>query len=95
MMRSILASIEFSGQKCMDVGTQEALIPVLMHRQGASSVDAYDRLNLTDRVSLVQQAYDVSINYHHSLQLNELPDVVYGNHQAPYDVVGLAGSSIT
>ncbi len=91
MTRAIVRNIELRDQKCIDIGTQEALLPVLMHRQGAKLVSAYDRLNLSDRLALVQQAYNVDINYYHSLQLSELPEVVWNKEEAPYDVVVFAG----
>lgn len=62
MTRKIVAATDLKGARCLDIGTQEGLLAVLMARQGAVHVAAYDRLDLTDRLNLVQKAYGVSID---------------------------------
>lgn len=91
MTREVVRNIDVTDRTCIDVGAQEALLAVLMARQGAKRVACYDRLDLTDRLALVQEAYGVELDYFHSLQLNELPARLAAENVAPYDVVIFAG----
>ncbi|MEE9413966.1 MAG: methyltransferase domain-containing protein [Acidimicrobiales bacterium] len=91
MTRRIVANMGIDGSRCLDIGAQEGLLSVLMSRHGAAKVAAYDRLDLADRLALVQEAYGVEIDYYHSLQLNELPAAVEKAGEDPFDVVVFAG----
>ncbi|MBV7379909.1 class I SAM-dependent methyltransferase [Maritimibacter dapengensis] len=91
MTRQIVRNIDLEGQRCLDIGMQEGLLSVLMARQGAANVSGYDRLNLTDRLALVQEAYDVSFDYYHSLELTDLADRLRAQDVPLFDVGVFAG----
>jgi SAM-dependent methyltransferase len=63
LTRFLLSRCVVSGQRCLDIGTMEGLIPTLLARRGATEVVAVDALNLSRRVSLVQAAYGVHFDY--------------------------------
>lgn len=91
MTRDVVRNISLSGQRCLDLGAQECLLTAMMVRQGAAKVAAYDRLDLTDRIDLIKEAYNVDFDYYHSLQLNELPGRLKSEGVEPFDVVVFAG----
>lgn len=91
MVREILEDIDPEGSSCLDVGTQEAVIPVCLSRLGAETVVTYDRLDLSDRITLVKEAYDVDSDYRPGLLLSELPGALDDAGYAPFDVVVFAG----
>lgn len=91
MTRKIVSHLNLSDTRCLDIGAQEGLLSVLMARQGASQVVAYDRLDLRSRLSLVQKAYDVKIDYFHSIEMHELKAATASRGLPPFDVVVFAG----
>jgi SAM-dependent methyltransferase len=91
LTRKVVRNIDLSGQRCLDVGAQEGLLTVLMARRGAQRVAAYDRLDLSDRLDLVKEAYGVDFDYYHSLQISELPARLTQERVPPFDVVVFAG----
>lgn len=91
MTRKIVRNIDLNDKTCLDIGMQEGLLSVLMARQGAKQVSGYDRLNLTDRLALVQEAYDVNIDYYHSLELMDLPKTLRDKKVKGFDVSVFAG----
>jgi len=91
MTRDVVRNIDLSGQRCLDIGAQECLLTAMMARQGAAQVAAYDRLDLSDRIALIKEAYNVDFDYYHSLQLNELPARLKSENVKPFDVVIFAG----
>jgi 2-polyprenyl-3-methyl-5-hydroxy-6-metoxy-1,4-benzoquinol methylase len=62
--RMLMRSCALSGMDCLDLGSMEGLIPVLMTRQGARSVLATDFENwLADKVNAVKFAYDADFDF--------------------------------
>ena len=59
---SLLERVDVSGLRTLDIGGMEGAFSVLLDRAGAS-VDVYDRVDMQDRIDLVQQAYGTQINY--------------------------------
>ncbi|PRY20247.1 uncharacterized protein DUF1698 [Aliiruegeria haliotis] len=91
MTREVIANMDLEGARCLDIGTQEAVAPVLMARQGASYVAAYDRLDLSDRLAIVQSSYGVDIDYYHSLEMHQLKQALNEREVPAFDVVIFAG----
>jgi len=91
MTRKVVRHIDLKGKSCLDIGAQECLLTAMIARQGAKKVVAYDRLNLSERIELLKEAYDVDFDYYHSLQLNELPARFEAENVQPFDVVVFAG----
>src|SRR5882724_5665125 len=64
LTRTLLQRAELNGHDCLDIGTMEGLIPVLMQRRGARSVTAYDRPSaLTSRIASVKQRFGVDFDF--------------------------------
>jgi SAM-dependent methyltransferase len=56
LTRHLLRKIDIEpGVRCLDVGTQECLVPILLERRGADVV-AYDRIYSQERLELVRAA---------------------------------------
>ena len=91
LTRALLRRVYLKGASCLDIGTQEALIPVLLKRAQAKHVVAYDRWKQTAKVSLVRQAYDVSFDYICGMPLEELPRVLSNKKNNLFDVVVFSG----
>ena len=73
LTRKFLRNVDVSGKDCLDVGTQEGLIPILLKRAGARNVAAYDRLDLSEKVYFLQKRYGAEFRYFPGIQLRELP----------------------
>jgi SAM-dependent methyltransferase len=69
LCRPFFTRIEKAGLRCLDIGTQEFVAPVLFHRQGAGEVVAYDFLNLESRRRVVAEAYGARFHYAPGLPL--------------------------
>ncbi len=55
LTRKLLRNVDVKGKTCIDIGTTEAVIPVLLKRAGAKTVVAYDRLDISEKVNLVKR----------------------------------------
>ncbi|HMB90209.1 MAG TPA: methyltransferase domain-containing protein, partial [Rhodothermales bacterium] len=91
MVRSLAERIDLAGTQCLDLGTQEGLMAVSLARLGAETVVAYDRLDLSDRIAMVKEAYEVDFDYQHGLYLHELSAALQTAGYDPFDVVVFAG----
>jgi SAM-dependent methyltransferase len=63
LTRALLRRCEVAGRRCLDIGTMEALVPVLLERRRAAETTAVDVLDLSRRVELVKAVYDVDFAY--------------------------------
>ena len=92
LVRDFLRGCGMQGATCLDIGSQEFVSPVLMLRQGAKQVVAYDRLSLNERYAAVQQAYNVQFDYVHGVSMRELKQQLAAQ-QLPtrFDVVNFSG----
>lgn len=73
LTRTALRRIDVSGLDCLDVGSMECLVPILLRRRGARRVVAYDRLNFRDRVAFLKETLHVDFEYVHGFRIAELP----------------------
>lgn len=89
--RALLRHVAFRGASCLDIGTQEAMLPVLMKRAGAGYVAAYDRLDLSERIRRVKRAYAVDFDYIGGIQLADLPRALEARGHRIVDVVVFSG----
>ena len=83
LTRSQIDAMEIAGQSCLDIGTQEGVISTLLSNRGTRHVVAYDRLDLTDRIELVKEAYGAEFEYIHSRELHELPGELAARGDGP------------
>lgn len=73
LARKLLRNINIQNKTCIDIGTQEAVIPVLLKRAGAKLVVGYDRYDLSEKINIISTAYQVEFDYIGGIQLQELP----------------------
>lgn len=71
--RKLLRNIEVRGRDCIDIGTQEGLVPILLKKAGAERMVAYDRRDLSDRIFFLQKRYGAPFDYVPGIQLRDLP----------------------
>lgn len=91
LTRKALTQIDVRGQNCIDVGCMEGFMSILMHRQGAKTVTAYDRLDKCLAISEVKTTYDVDFSYISGPTLSQLPLVAKQKLLSPFDVVIFSG----
>jgi hypothetical protein len=89
--RKLLRTVDFKGQDCLDIGTQEAIIPILLKKGGANRVVAYDRNDLTDKIELLQETYGTPFDYLAGLQLTDLPAKLDASGGRFFDLVVFSG----
>lgn len=89
--RALLRGVDLSSAECLDIGTQEGMLPVLMKRAGARYVAAYDRLDLAERIAMVKRAYGVDFDYIGGKGLAELPAEMQTRSHRELDVVVFSG----
>jgi len=90
LVRNLAKQIDVRGRRVLEIGCQEAVQSVLFAKKGADVV-AYDRLDLTDRIELMKEAYGVEFDYAKGLGLSELKDHLQTDGNAQFDVVMFAG----
>ena len=87
---SLLKRVNVDGHRALDIGGMECAFSVLLDRAGAD-VEVYDRLDMSDRVKLVQEAYGSKFKYHSGIPFHD-----FANQQAKagdkgYDFVLFSG----
>lgn len=90
LVRDLVARTCVENKWCLDIGTQEAIVATMMARNGGKTF-AYDRLSLVEKIDFVKQAYNVSFEYVHGIQLHELPNELLRRSAGPFDLVVFAG----
>ena len=73
LTRKLLRNVRVQDSSCIDIGTQEAVIPILLKRGGAKRVIGYDRYDLSDKIKALIETYQVDFEYMAGIQLPELP----------------------
>ena len=91
LTRRLLRNIDTEGVEFLDIGTQEAVIPILLKKSGASKVVAYDRFNKSDQINFLKDRYNVDFDYIHGIQLDALPKTLDETHGRFFDVVVFSG----
>ncbi|WP_159713131.1 class I SAM-dependent methyltransferase [Geminicoccus flavidas] len=89
MTRKALSAVDVAGRSCVDIGSMDGLIPVLLARRGAGRVVSYDRLDFGQKMAFLQEKLGVAFEYHAGLSLKQFRD----QHMAstPLDVVVFSG----
>jgi len=92
LTRKLLRNVDVRGKDCLDIGTAEAVIPVLLKRGGADTVIAYDRIDSKEKIETVQKAYQVNFEYIHSMLLPDLQaSFAVGQGKKFFDLVVFSG----
>ncbi len=91
LTRAALRAIPLDGLKCLDVGTVEGVVPVLMKRRGAREVVAYDRTNWSRKVNFVKACYGVDYRYISGMKYGDFQATALRLDVHPFDLVVFAG----
>ena len=89
--RRLLRNIDVRDARCLDIGTQEAVIPILLKKAGAGKVAAYDRFDLSAKVEWLRRLYGVEFDYYPGRQLTELPAALDAQDDRFFDLVVCSG----
>ncbi len=98
LTRELLRRVDVEGEsggsapaRCLDIGTREALVPILLERRGASVI-AYDRALWHQSLELVEKALGTEFELVGDFKLAELPLRLEDESSTPpYDLVVLSG----
>jgi 2-polyprenyl-3-methyl-5-hydroxy-6-metoxy-1,4-benzoquinol methylase len=91
LTRKILKNIDVKGKNCLDIGAMECLHSILLKKQGAQYVHAFDRLDCEEKVKLVKAAHNVRFEYSRVPSLREFLPIAKNTEKFPYDVVVFSG----
>jgi SAM-dependent methyltransferase len=87
--RIMLRRCRFAGLDCLDLGSMEGLIPVLMKLQGAARVVATDfNDHCAEKLAAVKKAFEVDFDFR---RVGLLYDLDKSIPHAGYDVINLSG----
>lgn len=70
--RTALERLNPVGSSCLDIGCMEGLVSILLERKGARRVVGYDRLNLSERIRLLNEKGVTNLDYRFGFPLSEL-----------------------
>ena len=73
LTRKLLRNVDVENRTCIDIGTQEAVIPILLKKAGAKTVVGYDRYDLSEKINVLSSIYQVEFEYIGGIQLQDLP----------------------
>ena len=88
--RKLMERIDFNGLRTLDVGIMEGAISVLLARAGAD-LTCYDRLDLSDRVNLVKQAYGCVFDYQSGMPFHHFAMAEKKKENYAYNAVVFSG----
>lgn len=92
LTRKLLRNVDVNGKDCIDIGTTEAVLPVLLKRAGARSVVAYDRIDSTEKIKTVKDAYQVDFDYIPGISLPDLQTTLVSRGEGGFfDLVVFSG----
>jgi SAM-dependent methyltransferase len=89
--RKLLTRCGVEGANCLDIGTMEAMVPVLLKRRNAQKVCAVDMLNFTDKIDLVQRCTGANFDYYPETRLEHTVDFLDRRGLTGFDLVTLSG----
>lgn len=86
--RMMMRRVNLTGADCLDLGSMEALIPVLMRRGGAKRVLATDlEPHCSEKIQAVKAAYDVEFDYQNVGPMDGLHRKIKGG----FDLINCSG----
>lgn len=91
LTRGLMANVQVHSQSCLDIGTQEGVVPILLSRREPKCVVAYDRKNLQQKIDFLQNLYKAEFHYLAGFNIDELPERLVGFGRRYYDFVVFSG----
>lgn len=91
LTRDLLSRCEVENRRCLDIGTMEAAVPVLLSRRKANQVVAVDVMNCEEKVRMVKHYTGTSFNYHGGVNHARTAPLVRQRYGGNFDLVVLSG----
>lgn len=90
--RILLRNCDLRGTSCLDLGSMEGLIPVLMHRQGARTVLATDAIDhCHEKMAALRHYYQAKFDFRMVGLMYNLANKLRKSGTASFDVINLSG----
>ena len=74
LTRELLKNADVKGKDILDLGTMEGVIPTLLTKRGARTVNAFDILDSTEQINFVKTTHDVEFYYHTNIHSSRILD---------------------
>jgi 2-polyprenyl-3-methyl-5-hydroxy-6-metoxy-1,4-benzoquinol methylase len=91
LTRLALGAADVRERRCLDIGTQEGVVPTLLARRGAGRVVAQDSRDRSPRIDLVRSALGVDFDYLGGVRLDALRTATRALGAYPFEVVVFGG----
>lgn len=89
--RALLKGCDVTGQRCLDIGTQDGLVPVLLSRRGAKWVAGQDVTNKVEHIDFIKEKVGVDFEYYGGLPLKKLKETIIDNSKFPLGILIFSG----
>ncbi len=91
LTRDLLSRCEVENRRCLDIGTMEAAVPVLLSRRKANEVVAVDVMNCEEKIQTVRHYTGARFNYHGGITHARTAPLVRRRYGGNFDLVVLSG----
>lgn len=91
LTRDLLARCEVENRRCLDIGTMEGAVPVLLSRRKAQEVVGVDVMNCEQKIRMVKHYTRTRFNYHGGLTHTRTEPLVRRRYGGNFDLVILSG----
>jgi 2-polyprenyl-3-methyl-5-hydroxy-6-metoxy-1,4-benzoquinol methylase len=91
LTRAALQAIPIEGLRCVDIGSVEGVVPVLLARRGAQTVVSYDRVDWSEKVDFVKSCYGVDYQYVAGINYAVFQQRALQMDAHPFDVAVFSG----
>jgi SAM-dependent methyltransferase len=89
MTRKALSATRVEDMTCIDIGSMDGLVPIVLARRGARQVLSYDRLDFGQKMAFLQEKLGVGFDYRSGMSMRAFRDRHVTDH--PRDVVVFSG----
>src|SRR6476646_2003576 len=90
--RILLRNCDLRGTTCLDLGSMEGLMPVVMCRQGAKKVLATDAIDhCREKMAALRHYYGVEFEFHQVGLMYDLTNKLRKSGRLSFDVINLSG----
>ena len=90
--RMLLRNCRLQGMDCLDIGSMEGLIPILMRKQGARSAVATDfNFHCYWKLAALAESHGVDVRFQRIGLLYDLSKKIHGVNSKGFDLINLSG----
>lgn len=91
LTRAMLERCPVAGMTCLDVGTMDGFVPVLLCRRGAATVVACDRYDRRPQIDFIKRKLGVEFSYLHGMTIRDVRTHAPKVLQDPFDLIVFSG----